>query len=168
MNTSSDLKRWENVGNLYSAWDARTQQIALLINSGQTIIEFGAGRRVLETFLPPNCSYTPSDIVDRGVNTIVCDLNDDILPPFDDYDVAVFSGVLEYINDVPKLIRHLSDHVDTILTSYATADNNKNREINGWVNNFSSDQFIKIFTDNGFKCVHTEKWKKQTIYKFVK
>lgn len=168
MDTNSDVKRWENVDNLYAAWDARTQQIASLIDGGKSIIEFGAGRRILESFLPANCLYTPSDIVDRGGNTIVCNLNCDVLPFFHNYDVAVFSGVLEYINDVPRLIQHLSNSVDTILTSYATTDNNKNREINGWVNSFSSDQFIKIFTDNGFKCVHIEKWKKQTIYKFVK
>jgi len=170
----SDYKRWGNQENLSPDWDVRTRQIATLIEPGSSVIEFGAGRLILRNFLPENCSYTPSDIVDRGSNTIVCDLNAQNLPEFQKYDVAVFSGVLEYINDVPRLVSHLSNFVNVIITSYATAEvNKKKRGVLGWVNNYTSTEFIEIFEKRGFQCINSQECrskaiKSQMIYKFVK
>ena len=139
----SDYQRWGNKQSLSPFWDSRTKKIANQIEPGTSVIEFGAGRLVLKTFLTENCSYTPSDLVDRGNGTIVCDLNSDTLPQFQAYDVAVFSGVLEYINNVPRLIRYLSSCVNVIIASYAVTDTNKrNRRVHGWVNDYSSVQFI--------------------------
>lgn len=166
---SSNYQRWGNKQSLSPSWDLRTKQIANLIQPGTSVIEFGAGRLVLKTYLPASCSYTPSDLVDRGDGTIVCDLNGDSLPQFQSYDVAVFGGVLEYINNLPRLIWHLSNYVNGIIASYAVTDTNaKNRRQRGWVNDYSSAQFIDIFEKAGFQCEHTEEWKSQVIYKFPK
>jgi len=138
-----------------------------LIEPGTSVIEFGAGRLVLKNFLPASCSYTPSDLVDRGSGTIVCDLNSDTLPQLQSYDTAVFSGVLEYINDLPELILFISSHVNSILASYAVTNTFKgNRRSQGWVNDYSKSQIIDIFRGAGFQCTHTEKWGTQVIYKF--
>ncbi|MBA3010527.1 MAG: class I SAM-dependent methyltransferase [Proteobacteria bacterium] len=165
----SDYKRWVSVENLSTSWDSRTEQIAKLIDNGTSVIEFGAGRLVLKVCLPDGCSYTPSDIVDRGSGTIICDLNREPLPNLQQYDLAVFSGVLEYVNDVPRLILYLSNYVDVIIASYAVTDlNESNRRTQGWVNDFSSMRFIELFENDGFQCHHIEEWKKQLIYKFRK
>jgi hypothetical protein len=172
----SDYKRWGTERDLSPDWDSRTKQIANLIEPGTSVIEFGAGRLVLKTFLPDKCSYTPSDLVDRGNGTIVCDLNSDTLPQFQHYDVAVFSGVLEYINDVPRLISHLANFVTTIIASYAIADTNQKtqkRRTLGWVNDYTAAQLVDIFENAGFQCDRTEEWKStviksQMIYKFIK
>jgi hypothetical protein len=172
----SDYERWGNQENLLPNWDLRTQQIANLIEAGSSVIEFGAAKMVLRNFLPDKCSYTPSDLVDRGDGTIICDLNSKTLPEFGQYDVAVFSGVLEYIHDVPRLIEHLSNSVNTITTSYAVIETNPNKEKRyalGWVNNYSSEQLVEIFVKAGFQCSHSEKFesdmiKSQMIYKFTK
>jgi hypothetical protein len=121
----SDYQRWGDKQGLSPDWDSRTKQIANLISPGASVIEFGAGRLALKNFLPENCSYTPSDLVDRGHNTIICDLNSDTLPQFQLHDVAVFSGVLEYVNDLPKLILHLSNYVNVILAPYSVMESNK-------------------------------------------
>ncbi len=165
----SDYKRWGNDKELSQGWDLRTKQIAHLIESGASVIEFGAGMLALKAHLPENCSYTPSDLIDRGEGTIVCDLNSDTLPEFQSYDVAVFSGVLEYVNEVPKLISHLSDRVNVILASYAVTDTNKrDRRAQGWVNDYSSEELIQIFQDAGFHCEYTEQWESQMIFKCKK
>lgn len=165
----SDYAKWSKEKSLRLDWDTRTKQIAKLIEPGSSVIEFGAGRLVLKTLLPKNCSYTPSDLVDRGSGTIVCDLNKNPLPQFQQYDIAVFSGVLEYVNDVSRLVSHVSNSVKTVLVSYAVTNlNKKNRRVAGWVNDYSSAEFIKIFEDAGFHCTHTEPYKSQVIYKFVK
>lgn len=62
----SDLTRWENIENLHEEWDSRTIMIARLIPPNSRVLEFGAARLVLRDHLPINCSYQPSDIVDRG------------------------------------------------------------------------------------------------------
>jgi hypothetical protein len=140
-----------------------------LIDDGTSVIEFGSGRLVLKACLPNECSYTPSDLVDRGYGTIVCDLNSTVLPQFDLYDVAVFSGVLEYVNDVSRLIMHLSKSVNTIVASYAIKETNRfDRRQSGWVNDFSSDDLIALFESAGFQCDHFERWQSQVIYRFRK
>lgn len=165
----SDYKRWASKENLSPSWDSRTRQIAKLIDARTSVIEFGAGRLILREFLPDGCTYTPSDLVDRGNGTIICDLNSDSLPRLQPYDVAVFSGVLAYVNDVPRLISHLSNYVDVIIASYAVTDSNKsNRRAQGWVNDFSSKMFIELFADAGFKCEYEENWNSQVIYRFRK
>ena len=85
----------------------------------------------LSEFLPLGCSYTPSDIVDRGLNTIVCDINAPTLPLFPPHQVAVFSGVLEYVWDVPRLIKHLSPGIEMFVLSYAITEMHKFRLIIG-------------------------------------
>ena len=166
----SDYQRWENEQNLSAAWDSRTKQIADLVEPGKSIIEFGAGRLVLKEFIPGNCSYTPSDLVDRGYGTIVCDLNSTTLPDLQKFDIAVFSGVLEYIYDVPRLILYLSSYVDVIIASYAVTDTNESdRHMLGWVNDYSSATFAKLFANAGFQWEReqTKKWEQQLIYKFT-
>lgn len=165
----SDYRRWGTTKALSGKWDSRTIQIARLVPEAASVIEFGAGRLVMKDHLPTGCTYTPSDLVDRGDGTIVCDLNDATLPTLQPYDVAAFSGVLEYVNDVPRLIAHLSGCVNIVLASYAVTDANKgNRRAQGWVNDYSADELIEVFAKAGFCCGHTEQWKSQIIFKFSK
>ena len=169
LRSASDRARWETEANLSQSWDSRTEQIARLIDGGTSVIEFGAGRRVLKSCLPNDCRYTPSDLFDRGFGTIICDLNSSVLPQFGPYDVAVFSGVLEYVNDVSRLIMHLSKFVDTIVASYAIVETSRfDRRQAGWVNDFSSDALIAVFESAGFECDHIERWQSQAIYRFRK
>lgn len=168
----SDFERWSTEQSLSAKWDSRTERIAQLIAPESRVLEFGAGRLVLKKYLPEGCSYTPSDIVDRGEGTLVCDLNAETLPQFDsDFDVCVFSGVLEYLNDAPRLIKHLSAKIPTIITSYATLELKPKlikRRKSGWVNDYSAAEFKAIFSSFGYVLDHVEEWHSQEIYRFVK
>lgn len=167
----SDYERWAQTQSLSEKWDTRTARIAELVPSGSNVLEFGAGRLVLKEHLPADCVYTPSDIVDRGEGTIVCDLNDAELPNFAGaYDTAVFSGVLEYVNDVPRLITALAADVPTIVTSYATLERNAKiakRRKSGWVNDYPAQEFVSIFTSRGYVVDHSEVWHSQEIFRLV-
>jgi hypothetical protein len=166
----TDRRRWVDKSELSHDWDTRTRQMAALVEPGASVIEFGAGRLVLKSFLPESCFYTPSDLVNRGPGTIVCDLNGNKLPQFQtSFDVAVFSGVLEYVNDVPRLVRHLSGCVQTIIASYAVLEKNRDgRRRKGWVNDYSAAQFIALFENADFRYDRAEEWKSQMIYRFTK
>ncbi|RYH72795.1 hypothetical protein EVU94_11310 [Flavobacteriaceae bacterium 144Ye] len=163
---SSDLKRWSKKESLLKSWDTRTKIISEFILPNTKVIEFGAGTLKLKSFIHETVEYTPSDIVDRGENTIVCDLNRP-LPQFKEYDYAVFSGVLEYINDVPRLIKHLYPGVKSILASYAVVEKNKeNRRAFGWVNDFTEKDFLNVFEAVGYKLKCKKQWRKQLVFHF--
>ncbi len=167
----ADYGRWGNPSSLSPDWDSRTEQIARLIPPGATVLEFGAGRMALRDHLPAGCKYTPSDLVNRGDGTIVCDLNAQELPLFPPHDVAVFSGVLEYVNDVSCLITHICKSVNIIIASYAVRERVSGtvmRRSQGWVNDYGSDEFEEVFARSGFRCNRVEGWQSQKIYRFVR
>jgi hypothetical protein len=168
---TSDMERWQAEKALSLDWEPRTLQIAGLVPPGSSVLEFGAGRKTLAEFLPDGCSYTPSDIVDRGPGTFVCDLNAPSLPVFPPHDVAVFSGVLEYVRDVPRLVAHLSPFIRVFILSYAILETHTNRisrRASGWVNDYDSRSLEEIFKQNGFYLDHTEMWQSQNIFRFVR
>jgi len=166
----TDVKRWADTRNLFSEWEPRTQRAAELIPAGSRVIEFGAGTRALERHLDPSCTYTPSDLVDRGPGTIVCDLNERPLPDFgkDTYDVAVFMGVLEYLKDVPAVLEWLSQFVSRCVVSYVCLDSNDqarrvklgavDRISRGWLNSYLEEDIRSMFKSQGYAGVHEENW----------
>lgn len=165
----SDIKRWGNKMSLHVAWDERTIMIAKLIPDNSSVLEFGAGRLILPKHLKQNCQYQPSDIVNRGGNTIICDLNTDF-PELDQvYSHIVFSGVLEYINNLQDLLTHLKRSGENIVASYATIDRIPDyvtRRQSGWVNHYCDESLRELFARNGFEKTYSTTWNNQSIYIF--
>jgi hypothetical protein len=167
----TDHRRWRDARSFSTDWDARTAQLARMIPPGSNVLEFGAGRMALKDCLPPGCSYTPSDLVDRGAGTIVCDLNAPELPAFPPHDVAVFSGVLEYIHNVRSVIAHIGGFVGMIVASYAIRERIPDpftRRAQGWVNDLTSQEFEEVFTQAGFRRDRVEDWGNHQLFRFVK
>lgn len=166
----SDVERWKHEKWLYDDWNERTKIMAQWIEPNSKVLEFGAAKLALKQYLPEGVVYTPSDIVDRGLGTIVCDLNINI-PEFKQQDIIFFSGVLEYIYDLPILITKLSPKTNRFIISYGTFDifnSLKHRHINGWVNSYTNEEMLNIFQENNFELIATDVWTKQTIYIFDK
>ena len=108
-------------------------------------------------------------MVDRGDGTFACDLNGATLPEFSECDVAVFSGVLEYVNDAPRLIGHLEKTFSNVIASYSILETNGGyRRKHGWVNDYTSEEFVALFASFGFEVVHREDWSLQRIFVFKK
>jgi len=171
---ASDYRRWTDPTYLsVPDWDSRTAQMAKLIPPGTTVLEFGAGSMTLKNYLPKGCKYIPSDLVDRGSGTVVCDLNGRELPEFPPHDVVFFSGVLEFVYDLDRLADHNSHYCNIIVASYSCvaeeqAVNKRARRAAGWVNDYTSGEFEKLFARSGFRCDHVECWHTQKIYRFVR
>jgi hypothetical protein len=166
----ADYDRWSDVKNHRAAWDGRNQIIAQLIPDNASVFEFGAGRRILERYLKPTNKYTPSDIVSRGVGTYICDLNQRPLPCFPKHDIAVFSGVLEYLYGLKTLPSALSDSFPTVIASYSILENTPSldeRRAFDWKNHYSFLGFIQVFEQCGYICSeNVYPWKKQIIFLF--
>ena len=177
----SDYGRWCNPDNLEHRWDSRTKQLAQLIPKDSRVIEFGAGRRQLELYLDASCAYVPSDLIDRGPGTVVCDLNRRPLPDLRHLqpDVAVFSGVLEFISDLPSLLRWLSTQVSFCVTSYLSAQSRPGtirrreevllRANTGFMNTYTEEEFVAVFRHSGFILIREEdSWESQRLFVFCK
>jgi hypothetical protein len=159
------------IGLLLPEWDERTLILASLLPGNSRVIEFGAGRRQLELHLPAGCTYIASDLVDRGKDTLVCDLNVEPRPDLSrlGIDTAVFGGVLEYIQDLESLVRWVTRDVDRCLVSYECAQTRRSdrsrlyesftRAQVGWVNTFHEDDFVLLFEREGFLLARRELWR---------
>ena len=181
---TTDLERWSDLDNFEASWSERSRLIAGLVPSGSRVLEFGAGRRHLEGFLDPSCEYIPSDVVDRGPGTLVCDLNSRPLPELAAIapDVAVFAGVFEYIADLRDVPHWLSRDVSMCIASYECA---KSRPLTiarmreawmrarvGWVNTFDEQELCAMFAASGMACVRRTLWRTpdgdEAIFVFAK
>ena len=122
-----------------------------------------------------------SDLVERGPDTFVCDLNRRPLPDLGVLrpEVAVFAGVLEYIRDVPSLVEWLSAHVRYCVASYAlteraglvtalTAGVRRAywRTYHGYMNSYSEPDLLALFARSRFACLRTYSWNDQRLFLF--
>lgn len=174
----TDYRRWSDPRSLYASWEPRTKMAAALVPNNSRVIEFGAGNRNLERHLDPTCSYTPSDMVERGPGTIVCDLNERPLPDLGsgNYDVAVILGVLEYVRDMPSVLDWLTKYVTFLVLAYAPAKatgyspravlEKVVRLRHGWMSNYREDEILSLFRDRGFQLVEGQNWHNQRIFVF--
>jgi hypothetical protein len=144
----SDRSRWSNTDNLNAEWEPRTATMAQWIPKNSRVLEFGAGNQRLRSMLDSNCVYVGSDFIKRYPDTFLCDLNTRPLPRLDQVapDVAVFSGVLEYVHDVQGVVTWLAPLVRTCIFSYSCLKSERGlrrwvdsflRARNGWVNSFA-------------------------------
>ena len=165
----SDFNRWKNSNELFEDWNQRTSILGNYITPGSKVIEFGSGNMSLKKMLPENCTYTPSDIVKRTEETIVCDLNGPIYFDLSFYNTAVFSGVFEYVYDIDTVFKQLENHIPHIILSYACSDIcTHNRLINGWLSDFTEKQLLDIFAKYSYDVIGKQEWRQQTIFNLHK
>jgi hypothetical protein len=169
--STTDVSRWRNAERFPDDWEERTRLIAQLVPKGTRIIEFGAGKRNLEPQIDPSCTYIPCDIVSRGENTLVLDLNARPLPTLRNLrpDVAIFAGVIEYLSDLKSIVTWLSQQVTTCILSYECAQTEPwclarlretiRRTGSGWVNTFSEEELVGIFRSGGFTPTERKDWR---------
>ena len=165
----SDISRWKNNEQLFTDWNERTAILGDLIFSNGHIIEFGAGNMFLKGYLKEYKSYTPSDIVKRFDETIVCDLNKPLSIDLSIFDVVVFSGVLEYVYDIDSIFKQLKkSNVKQIVMSYCCADIVQlSRDKNGWLSDYKKEDLEVIFRKYNYKIEHYNEWRSQSIYNLV-
>jgi hypothetical protein len=163
----TDINRWSDPAILYDHWDERTALMASMIAMNSTVLEFGAGNERIRGFLPAGCRYQPCDIVARSAHTLVCNLNV-AFPALDTtWDVMVFSGVLEYIEDVPALLANVRIHAKNCILSYHPIDTLEcltTRLQGGWVNHYTQAAMENIIAKAGFTIAEQRSWSGQNIY----
>ena len=97
----SGIPRWVRTAKERPRWDERNRMIAAYVPPGSSVLDLGAGAQTLAAHLPPGCAYQACDVV-PGPGVVLCDLDAGRWPALDRrYDVAVCSGVLEYLRGRP-------------------------------------------------------------------
>lgn len=165
----SKESRWAKESSFSIHWKTRSEAIAALIPEGSSVIEFGVGLFPISNFenLKPLSRYTATDFIEREELAFTYDLNSNPLADFEFHEIAVFSGVLEYIEDLPTKIKFISTRVNSIITSYCTVDKYPTeRQNRDWVNSYSDTDFIEVFNSCDFELTSKDDWKNQTIYVF--
>ncbi|WOJ89492.1 polysaccharide pyruvyl transferase family protein [Methylocapsa polymorpha] len=167
----TDTERWRSVASHYESWRQRSKLLASYVRPGERVFEFGAGNSVLAGALPAGCGYVGSDVAPLARNIVIFDLNAPTLPQLRGHDVAVFSGVLEYVHDVLRLSAFLSQNFASVICSYAACVSSSVEEIerrrySGWFNDFSEVEFLEIFRGAGFSLSKAGKWEKQMLFRW--
>ena len=165
----SDVARWGDHENLSPTWDERTRLMAAFVRPGDRVIDFGAGRMALKAMLPPGCTYTATDIVARAEGAIAADLNQLPLPPLGQHDVAVFSGVFEYLHDMPAVVAAVKPLITRMAVSYSILENVPQlvrRRANGFANDYTEAQFRAIMDEAGFDLLERGEWREQVLFHY--
>ncbi|WP_333837557.1 hypothetical protein [Novosphingobium sp.] len=102
---------------LQDRWDRRMRQAAAWLANEPAVVDIGCGHMGLREHLAPTTRYVPVDIVDRGPGTVLHDLNGPGPLPVFGEPAAALLGVVEYVEDVPRLLTSLRQF-DRVVLSY--------------------------------------------------
>jgi hypothetical protein len=138
----SDTERWAKLEKRGAHWDSRAAMAARHIPAGQRVLDIGAGAMALRSQLAAGCSYFPADIVSRGPECQVVDLNQGQFP-VGQYDWITFLGVLEYVYEPVAVLTRARASASSAIITYCTMNHGEvqTRRGMGWVNDYTRTEF---------------------------
>lgn len=114
----ADQSLWQLNARETPRWDSRNVALAKHIAPGSAVLDLGAGAQTLRDHLPSDCVYQPCDLVESP-GVLRCDFNAGIWPRLDrHYDVAVVSGVIEYVHEPRPFLERLPATADCVLLTH--------------------------------------------------
>jgi hypothetical protein len=148
----SDGARWANYNELKNGAEARAIAAARYVAAGSRVLDLGAGAMALQRHIAGGCSYVPADLVTRSADCYALDLNQGQFPP-GEFDVVALLEVLEYIHDVPALLRRARTAALRLICSYSQQQDEPValRRQHGWFNDFTVEELIGLLTQSGWK-----------------
>lgn len=165
----SDVRRWRDPETYDVRWTERTMQLAALVRPGESVFEFGPGPTTAQEFLPETCRWTGGDLAPQTPDVVQLNLNG-ALPDLTGHDVALFSGVLEYVNDLDRLAAWLQQRFRAVVASYAIHDDPTPegllvRRYNGWVTDLDEAGVLDLFAAHGFRGDVSGVWWGQILFR---
>ncbi len=170
---ASESARWIQSYNHSEDWSSRSIALAGLIEPGERVFEFGAGRSAVPGALPTGCRYTASDLAPLASNIMFYDLNALTLLPIVNHDVALLSGVIEYVHDLERATLFLANNFSSVLCSYAICGDGlpeeiEHRRYSGWFTDLTEAELITLFEAAGFTLSNSDSWGSQKLFRFDK
>lgn len=159
------LNRWITCKESYNE---RIQLMSRYITSESSVLDIGCGQETLKKYLPKNCKYTGCDLIQRSSDTLVINVNTWFILP-DIYKYIFCSGVLEYINNLPRFLTTIRFWGNEFIFSYACKQSSiEERQKSDWVNHYTYNELITIFKQYGFLIIDINQWKNQDIFYLIK
>lgn len=164
----TDIERWKKNLSETPSWDERNQLMAAMVPANSSVLDVGAGSMTIQGYLPPGCSYQPVDCVKGCETTLIAEFNEGLIPVIDrKYDIAICSGVLEYIASPTEFLQTVAAWANKVLLSYAVFEYTPmiaKRRAGGWINDLNIVQMDQILFDAGLRYRIRAVWKGQLIY----
>lgn len=162
-------RRWSSVADAVPVWDERNQRIAEHIEEGASVLDLGCGAQTLAIHLRSPARYLPGDLIPSASNVVPIDLNRNMWPKAGrEFDVAVMSGVLEYLDDPARALERVHDFAPKLVTSYQDYRNGertkRTRRALGWVNHLTRAEIVGAFLRTGWEIETEVPWRDSQIY----
>jgi hypothetical protein len=162
----SDRQRWVRNATEAPRWDDRNRLIAAFVPEGVSVLDLGAGAMTLREHLPDGCRYQAVDLV-PGPAVAVHDFNAGEYPELGEVaDLAVCSGVLEYLGAPGALLERLPRLARRSIVSYAPwrpSQGLEQRTAAGWVNHLTMRELDALLTAAGLEWQLLAEWRGQAI-----
>jgi tetratricopeptide (TPR) repeat protein len=100
----------------------RARQAADFIPSGASVLDLECGCMAMERYLPPGCTYLPSDCTQRDERTLVCNLDKQSIPHVAGATHITALGVLDHISDWRGFLKQLRAFNLPAVISYTSPD----------------------------------------------
>jgi hypothetical protein len=162
----SEGVRWAYPTELLPGADHRASLAAQHILPGASVMDLGAGAMRLQAALPPGCKYLPIDLVRFTEIGEVLDLNQGQFPERSVDTVAALE-VMQYIHDVPALLRRCAAAAPNLILSYplaATDEASEARRREGWFNDFDKKTLIDMLGSTGWEIDSQEPVEKSQMF----
>jgi 2-polyprenyl-3-methyl-5-hydroxy-6-metoxy-1,4-benzoquinol methylase len=111
---------WENYK---CQFPERLEQAMKYIVKGCKILDVGAGDKYFKKLLGQEYDYVALNNFKTDDNKdLYCDLNEELINLNTNYDVITMIGVLEYVNDIDKVINWIKLYGKKIIITYSTLE----------------------------------------------
>jgi hypothetical protein len=128
----------------------------------------------LRDYLPDGCSYIPADIHQWTPDVRHVDVDANTFPE-GVFDFVVLLGVLEFLTEPELAFAFARRRATAMVVSYChpTTSDIQSRDINGWVNAFSMDDFCKLAAESRWQIARSETFRvqprtRQMIYQLLR
>lgn len=146
--------RWAGPAQLEPVFGARRARTisAAAIKAPRRVLELGAGTAAFGAMLPAGSRLAVADAVARSERFLVADLARGELPARPRVGLVAAFGLLEHVEDLPRLLAGLARYALPVLASYYAADDTEgvDRAAYGWRNHLTRDELAAMARRAGF------------------
>ena len=150
---ASDAARWADARCLEEGADQRAALAAPHLGGARRVLDIGAGLEKLRPLLAQGATYIPVDLVRRSEETLIADLNQGQFPEVE-ADDAVLLEVLEYVHEVPDLLRRCHAAAKRLVLTYHAATDadgdSDRRRLAGWFNDYRAGELNALLASAGW------------------